>query len=590
MTRRTDTLSPGSQPWRMRPCHSTSNCPSFRPPVQCQDLKELRNRHVREWARTGGGVLVLGDRHHRITRQYGKLTVASSSPYLDPQQAAVEKTLRRLRRDVRKEVCHYCFHGNAYVRLNGAARSSIDEALITCGPLAGHWLASFLSPPEFKPDYETLRCPDAIRTNVGTVARAVHMAADAFCKIRIVEPDDWGKEFARQFRKMARHGEVVRGISLVLHTHVCAVGLKRKQAAGEDRVTYGIDFYDPNETATHRRIKYDELSDVESIVANRFLAPAALSWYSRDRGNAALMLSVGVVDMLSLRSASTLPRLSPRPLSGPLPDPSPAVLGFLIGSNCIEGMRRIAPALSALPDAQRIRCLGDHDKAPALYYAMQGGLPQTLTEYGALLEGLDDDTRAELLLARHPDGRTGLYAALALGRSALFRPYWELVKTLPDHWHYPLMRAANGKGGSALYEICETGQHDALEEMVYVMNDMPVQLRTQLLMAYSSEGDCGLAAAARAGHGRIIGLYWRALEKMPLRARYEVLRPVAASARCDPDAASLPTQAARSLRGALYELAPRLLLTPSFIVRALFTGLRDSDAAPSARSMQAAVG
>lgn len=550
------------------------------PPIQCQRLSDLRNRHVREWARTGEGELVLGDRHYRIARQYGKLTVASSSPHPDLEAAAVEKTVRRLARDVRKEVCHYCFHGNDYVKLNGAARSAIDDALITCGPLAGQWLSSFLLPPLFKPDYETLRCPDAIRANVGKVARAVHVAANAFCKIRIVEPNDWGKEFARQFTKMARHGEAVRGISLVLHTHVCAVGLKRKQAAGEERVTYGIDFYDPNETATHRRIKYDDLADVETIVALSFLPPAVLSWYGRDRGNAALMLSIGVADMLSLRNAATLPPLSPRPLSGPPPDPSPAVLSFLVDSNCIEGMRRIAPALRALPDAQRIRCLADHHKAPALYYALQGGHPETLTEFGALLQGLDDDTRAELLLARHPDGRTGLYTALVTGRSPLFKRYWDLVKTLPEHWHYPLMRAANGQGGSALYDICKAGQDGALEDVLQAMNDMPVALRTQLLMAYSSEGECGLAAAAQAGHGRIIGLYFRALEKMPSQACYEVLRPVAASARCDPDAPRLPRKAARFLRGTLYDLAPRLLLTRSFIIRALFTGLRDDDAVP----------
>lgn len=558
------------------------------PAVPCQHLNGLRNRHVREWVRTGEGVLALGGRHYRIALQDGKLTVASPSPHPDPQAAAVEKTVRRLARDVRKEVCHYCLYGNAYVRLNGAVRSAIDEAVIRCGPLAGHWLASFLLPPMFKPDYETLRFPDAIRTNVGEVARAVHVAADAFCKIRIVEPDDWGKEFARQFRKMARRGEAVRGISLVLHTHVCAVGLKRKQAAGEDRVTYGIDFYDPNETATHRRIKYDDLSDVETIVAHRFLTPALLSWYGRDRGNAALMLNIGVADMLSLRSASTLPPLSPRPLSGPLPDPSPAVLGFLVDTNCIEGMRRIAPALLALPDAQRIRCLADHDKAPALFYAMQRGHPETLTEFGALLQGLDDDTRAELLLARHADGRTGLYTALVTHRSPLFKRYWELVKTLPEHWHYPLMRAANGEGGTALYEICKAGQEGELEDVLQTMDDMPVELRTQLLMAYSSEGESGLAAAARAGHTRIIGLYRQALAKMPSPARYEVLRPIASWARCDPGAPPLPRQAARSLRGTLYDLAPRLLLTPSFIVRALFNGLRDGDAAPSLRNMPVA--
>ncbi|NSX04883.1 ShET2/EspL2 family type III secretion system effector toxin [Cupriavidus gilardii] len=567
----------------------------FAPPiislaVECRDLKDLRACHVGPWCGFGRGLLVLGDRHYQIAVQNGHLAVSSSSPDPDPQLPAIQETVHRLQRDVLKQICHQCRDGDAGVKLNGAVRAAIDEVPVTCGRLAGHWLASLLTPPRFKPDYETLRSPEGIRANVGMAARAVDVAVHRLCKIRIVNPEDWGKEFAREFRKMARRGETVRGISLLLHTHACAVGLKRKQAAGEKRVTYGISFYDPNQTATHCRIKYEKLSHVETIEALRFLTPASLAWYGRDRGDTAVMLSIGVDEMQSLRCGPTLPPLGPRPVSGDIPFPSPAVVCFLIGFDCIDGMRRIVEALQALPDAKRIRCLTDHYKAPALYFAMQSGDPQTLTEYGALLQGLDDDTRAELLLARHTNGTTGLYTALIRGRTTLFKRYWELVKTLPDYWHYPLMRAANARGGSALHEICKAGRADDLEDVFQVMNDMPVELRTQLLMAYSSEGECGLAAAAQAGHANVIARFHGSVARLPLQARYQVLRPVAPLARCDRGAPPIPRSAAEKLRGMLYELAPRLLLTPAFIVRALITGIRDADDAPVPSGVPAAVG
>lgn len=538
-------------------------------PVQCHHLGELRNRHIRDWNRAGEGMLVVQQQSYRIARNGWLLTAHPLSQNADPYLKTIRKTLETLDRDVKKENRHCCRHGDPKVNLNGVARATTDGAPIRCERLAAHYLDDLLSGPLYRPNFGQLCTVERIQASVGTTAQRVQTALHRVCKLRMVETEDWGKEFARQFKKMDRRGEGVRGLSLLTFHHACAVGLKLKRRPGEERATYGVTFYDPNRTATHWRIKYDDLSDVEGISADRFLTPEELSLYCENGGNTTVMMAVNIERMQSLRGSPQAPGPIPRPLSGDVPAPSPTVLCHLISLDCVDGLQRIATALLALPEGERVRCLGHHGEIPPLFTLMRRGHPDTLMQFGRLLEGLCADARGELLMGRHADGRTALYIALIWPRHGMVRPYWNLVRTLPEEWHFPLMRAQNGAGTSVLHIACERGRVDVLKAMFEVMKDMPVPLRVNLLMAYSGEGECGLAAAAKAGHSEIIEAYSDILGSMPAQARREVLRPLARWARGEAGAPQIETKTLACLRGLLFDHAPGLLLTPSFVVKTL---------------------
>lgn len=533
--------------------------------IEIGSPEALRNRHVRQLCAAASGYLRCGEDVFEIGWS-GATPVVRSATSNRARLLAFTMVLNQLRRDVQRERIHWGKGGDPHVRLNGKVLfAGSATKRIGCLPLSLFWMGLFADALPGSPRYDALRGEGALRANV-SINFQYEWPVNVLQRghLRLVMMEDWGKHFAERFLELQRRGDSATTLLVLTTDHAMAVGLRAHR--GVARTLYVISFYEPGHTAAHVEACFDDLADVERLQARDFTRTACDYWPRKSEGEAfdtvdsMLMVEVTLEVLRELRALDRMLPVAPRQLYGALPPPTADALWYLLRYGCDDAARKLAGALRALPEGERMRRLTCHRATQPFYDIMSLGLPSTVAVFGELMADLPLERRIQLLRSESRSGTTAFGCAIQLGRQSVFAPFARLLQALvPPDQHYPLLAARTPDGTSSLYLALKMGRCRVPSALADALSSFPPMRLASLLCARSADNETGLEAAVRNDDLVTIIEFQHALRNLPDAARAYLLRPAwkLAQRLASQD---LRWEAAReALRVQITKLAPALL-------------------------------
>ena len=352
------------------------------------------------------------------------------------------------------------------VALNGAVTFRGSEELIECRHLAMHWLVDRPVGKDGKRDYKRLSSPKTMQAALKKQTDATFTSFRHHCKeAHLVDIDMFGGLLASQFTELAKAGPGAppRRMLILSDSHAMACELKFKQDQSGHPV-YAVSFYDPNLTATHRRVRLGDLKSVEALSMHDLINDPRLvaEYYG---GQSLAMVMVVPDEGAAIGSSSSTPRLAseatgkrqltsgPERLEhavgagteganvAPLPDISANHLFQLLDNNFIGDLPQAFKQIDAMPDVeQQVAVLAavNSQGVPALAKLFVGGddNTQAVSMFATAVlssEVLSSSQKTELLMARLPEpvATRGFLVALVYGQTEVVTAFMHLVLNSP---------------------------------------------------------------------------------------------------------------------------------------------------------------
>ncbi|EET4012380.1 ShET2/EspL2 family type III secretion system effector toxin, partial [Escherichia coli] len=163
---------------------------------------------------------------------------------------------------------------DASINLNGKV-SDCNGEIIWCRHIASYWSEFFCS-NSGKIDYETFSSPQllskaiVIQENKGTN----NIKGDVY----FVENESWGSVIYNLFLQLEKENKSHTSLEVHSPGHAMALGIKIKN---DKENKFVINFYDPNQTATHKRVFFctNNICDIINLTAYDFLSEQCLKCY-----------------------------------------------------------------------------------------------------------------------------------------------------------------------------------------------------------------------------------------------------------------------------------------------------------------------
>ena len=356
------------------------------------------------------------------------------------------------------------------VQLNGAAEFHTTKERILCRHLATRWLLHRPVLENGKIDYATF----SSKENLQEVFKEENQLAFEYYKnnctnAHLVENGKWGTFLAGQFREMQSTdgGAKPKRILIGSESHAMACELTIKKN-GEGSPTYAVNFYDPNATASHRRVRTQDLAEIQCLTMRRQINHRGVTnAYFKDQS---LTMAFVISDQMAQPAASDRPvtslnaniiggeteaianrKFSSRPVldhlntpalsgSGKKPDAG-LVLGNYLYHVMREGFSGEVPstleAISKTSDSEKqvaILTKARSNGIPTLEIAMTLGYEQSVAAYtsGVLaMDTLSGEQKATVLSqrskGRKPLASTGFQGALALDQTGVVHAFTRIV-------------------------------------------------------------------------------------------------------------------------------------------------------------------
>jgi hypothetical protein len=164
---------------------------------------------------------------------------------------------------------------------NGKVDFAGTKEKIVCRHLATYWLMDRPITADGKIDYCTLSDKKKLKNAIDPRDEAAFNYYVRSSPINLVENNRWGNFLKAQFQEMAHTGDVSKPkrILVTSQEHAMACELKIKQGA-DGHPVYTFNFYDPNTTASHRRVRTQDLARIETLTMAQLInAPRRMNEY-----------------------------------------------------------------------------------------------------------------------------------------------------------------------------------------------------------------------------------------------------------------------------------------------------------------------
>lgn len=341
---------------------------------------------------------------------------------------------------------------NAQINLNGRVRSQHDRPPAVCLDLAVFWLLDRKPLESGKICYAEMATKRNLQLALSKRPSIAISDRLAFWDRHLIENTSLGIFIAAQFRKLDKGdpaSEAVTGFMITSDCHSMACRLKIK-AAEDGTQQYVIHFYDPNVTATHRRMRSDDLSRIEAISMTELINdPARTASYYRDQ-------SLSTVYAMPHAAASSQPRqIIPIARSDPLsqqelgqntahpaamhqdtletPPLSANYMWHVLVNSLIDKFPAAFGAVARIPDAKRqyhLLAAVSSKGGAAFAYVLEAGDTRGVTAFTRCVlasEILSSNQKTQLLSPRRADGILGISKALKNRRMETVTAFRTLV-------------------------------------------------------------------------------------------------------------------------------------------------------------------
>jgi hypothetical protein len=403
-----------------------------------------------------------------------------------------------------------------------------SNEVVECRHLALTWASQVQATG--RPDYAAFSSKDAIRKNVQPEAEALHF--DLLTRspdVQLVPLDQWGGFVAQQLKSLEAAGAPAARQWLVNSgNHAMALELKVKQAPSGKR--YVARFYDPNLTATHKRMGSNSIAEFEALTVTALLNNPSLqqAYFGKE--------SVAMVVALSPGGATSLPPANDpdRRVAGPIPPLDASVMDPLLAYGFAGTLRDLKQQVVELASqhpakAEHLLAARGSDGSPGLSFAVLDGHAHTVGTFIDLVaaSGLDKPAQMRLLAAQARQGELGLAEAVGKGKPEAARAY---VDALDRH---PLLEASDKaqlaatRGPdrrTALVHALVAGRPETVAALTawVARLDVAPQVRCDLLVAIDHDGSPALGEPMQLNAADRVMAYARAVLDSPMSDREKV--------------------------------------------------------------------
>jgi hypothetical protein len=403
-----------------------------------------------------------------------------------------------------------------------------SNEVVECRHLALTWASQLQATG--KPDYAAFGSKDAIRNSVRPEAEALYInLLTRSPDVRLVPLDQWGGFMAEQLKSLEAAGVPAARQWLVNSgNHGMALELKVKQ--GPSGTRYVARFYDPNLTATHKRMGSDSIAEFEAMAITALLNKPSLqqAYFGEE--------SVAMVVALPPGGAASLPPASDpdRRLAGPIPPLDASVMDPLLAYGFAGTLRDIEPQVVEL--AQRHPAKAEHlltargsDGSPGLSMAVADGHVHAVSAFVDLVaaSGLDKPAQMRLLAAPARQGELGLAEALGKGEPKTAQAYLEALDRHPllnasDKARLLATRGADGR--TALVHALVSGRPETAAALTgwIARLDVAPEVRCALLLAIDHDRSPALGEPMQVNAADRVMAYARAVLDSPMSDREKV--------------------------------------------------------------------
>ena len=328
--------------------------------------------------------------------------------------------------------------------LNSEVNFKSTQKPVLCRHLAIYWLTN-RPLPDGKFDYRAFNSKENLEKSFSDQNYETFNYYTRNCKeSHLVENDDWGKFLTKEFVKLQQpdSASATKRILLLTNTHAMACELKLKDVAGSNPA-YVLNFYDPNCTATHRRLRTQDLAGIESVTMEKQMyGRHVIRHYYKDLP---LSFAFTIPDDMRKPPADYLPYLHGEPLEGRRFMSRPAQKHYLVnpgylmhvmGLGFSGELPAIFAAISRLPDSDsQVTVLSSPSEhgLPPLVQAMADQLDKTTSKYTTCvleMTTLSPQEKIRVLtqwVAFGSPALTGLQIALGLNCASVVRAFTRTV-------------------------------------------------------------------------------------------------------------------------------------------------------------------
>lgn len=408
----------------------------------------------------------------------------------------------------------------------GAPEGSSE--VVECRHLALTWASQLQATG--KPDYAAFGSKDAIRNSVRPEAEALYTnLLTRSPDVQLVPLDQWGGFMAQQLKSLEAAGAPAAGQWLVNSgNHAMALELKVKQGASGTR--YVARFYDPNLTATHKRMGSNSIAEFEATTVTALLNNPSLQQAYFGKG------SVAMVVALPPAGAAALPPASgpDRRVAGPIPPLDASVMDPLLSFGFAGTLRDIEQQVVELASrhpakAEQLLAARGSDGSPGLGLAVADGHAHAVGAFIDLVaaSGLDKPAQMRLLAAQAREGELGVAEALGKGRPEAVQAYLEALDRHPQLNASDKAQLAATRGPdrrTALVHALVSGSPETVATLTgwIARLDVTPEVRCALLLAIDHDRSPALAEPMQVNAADRVMAYARAVLDSPMSDREKV--------------------------------------------------------------------
>lgn len=405
-----------------------------------------------------------------------------------------------------------------------------SKEMVECRHLSLTWAAQLDAAG--KPDYAAFSSKDAIKKNVPPESEALFFQLlTSAPEAHLVPLTGWGEFVASQLKLLeATGGPAARQLVVNSGNHSMALELKVKQ--GGDGPRYVAKFYDPNLTATHKRVASNSIAQFETLKVSDLLKKNSLLQTYFGKESVAMVIAVPPGGPAPLPPP---PGNDPeRRLAGPVPPLDESVMCPLLSLGFAGTLRDIKDQVTELasrdPDkAERLLSARASDGTSGLALALGDGHTHAVSAFVDLVaaSGLPKSVQMRLLAPQSPKGAFSLDNALGNGRPETVQAYLAGLDRHPllnDNNKALLLAMRGPEGRPALVHAMSTGAPDTLALLAgrIARLNIDAKARCTLLLAIDNDKSPGLAEPMQVNAAERVAAFTKAVLDSPMSDREKV--------------------------------------------------------------------
>jgi hypothetical protein len=397
-----------------------------------------------------------------------------------------------------------------------------SNEVVECRHLALTWASQLQATG--KPDYAAFGSKDAIRKSVRPEADALHF--DLLTRspdVQLVPLAQWGGFMAEQLKSLEAAGAPAARRWLV-HSGNHGMALELKVKPDSDGMRYVARFYDPNLTATHKRMGSNSIAGFEAMTVTALLNTPSLQQAYFGMESVAMVVAMPPGGVASLPPADD----PNRRLAGPIPPLDASVMDPLLAFGFAGTLRSIEPQVVELASrqpakAEHLLAARGSDGSPGLSFAVADGHAHTVGAFIDLVaaSGLDKPAQMRLLSAQARQGERGLAEALGKCRPETAQAYLDAVDRHPllDASDKAQLAATRGPDRrTALVHALVAGGPETVAALTAWITrlDVTPKVRCALLLAIDHDGSPALAEPMQVNAADRVMAYAKAVLDSPM--------------------------------------------------------------------------